>query len=104
MTAAHRSLPFGTCLVIGNPRTGRKVAVRVNNRGPFSDMDRGGELARRIRFRLRTQVKADGVTQRLPVSQAGGLLRVIPARESGSRDVCFWHLADLYAGGKHVRF
>ena len=34
MTAAHRSLPFGTCLVIGNPRTGRKVAVRVNDRGP----------------------------------------------------------------------
>ena len=30
MTAAHRSLPFGTCLVIGNPRTGRKVVVRVN--------------------------------------------------------------------------
>src|SRR4249919_3690057 len=36
MTAAHRSLPFGTCLVIGNPRTGRKVAVRVNDRGPFT--------------------------------------------------------------------
>ena len=36
MTAAHRSLPFGTCLVIGNPRTGRKVVVRVNDRGPFT--------------------------------------------------------------------
>jgi rare lipoprotein A len=35
MTAAHRSLPFGTCLVVGNPRTGRSVAVRVNDRGPF---------------------------------------------------------------------
>ena len=33
MTAAHRSLPFGTCLVVGNPRTGRMVAVRVNDRG-----------------------------------------------------------------------
>jgi len=36
MTVAHRSLPFGTCLVIGNPQTGRKVAVRVNDRGPFT--------------------------------------------------------------------
>ena len=35
-TAAHKSLPFGTCLVIGNPKTGRKVAVRVNDRGPFT--------------------------------------------------------------------
>lgn len=31
-TVAHRSLPFGTCLLIGNPKTGRKVAVRVNDR------------------------------------------------------------------------
>ena len=36
MTAAHKSLPFGTCLMIGNPHTGRKVMVRVNDRGPFT--------------------------------------------------------------------
>ena len=36
MTVAHKSFPFGTCLVIGNPQTGRKVAVRVNDRGPFT--------------------------------------------------------------------
>jgi len=36
MTVAHKSLPFGTCLMIGNPQTGRKVAVRVNDRGPFT--------------------------------------------------------------------
>jgi rare lipoprotein A len=35
-TAAHRSLPFGTCLRVGNPKTGHKVAVRVNDRGPFT--------------------------------------------------------------------
>lgn len=35
MTAAHRSLPFGTCLIVGNPKTGRSVTVRVNDRGPF---------------------------------------------------------------------
>jgi rare lipoprotein A len=36
LTAAHRSLPFGTCLVVGNPRTGKSVSVRVNDRGPFT--------------------------------------------------------------------
>jgi rare lipoprotein A len=35
LTAAHRTLPFGTCLVVNNPRNGRSVKVRVNDRGPF---------------------------------------------------------------------
>ena len=34
-TAAHRTLRFGTCLVVGNPRNGKSVNVRVNDRGPF---------------------------------------------------------------------
>ncbi len=36
LTAAHKSLPFGTCLLVGNPRTGKSVKVRVNDRGPFT--------------------------------------------------------------------
>jgi rare lipoprotein A len=35
MTAAHRSLPFGTRLRVTDTRTGRNVVVRVNDRGPF---------------------------------------------------------------------
>jgi rare lipoprotein A len=35
MTAAHRSLPFGTRLKLTNPRNGRTVVVRINDRGPF---------------------------------------------------------------------
>lgn len=35
LTAAHRSLPFGTRLKITNPANGRSVIVRVNDRGPF---------------------------------------------------------------------
>lgn len=35
MTAAHRSLPFGTRLRVTDPSTGRSVVVRVNDRGPF---------------------------------------------------------------------
>ena len=36
MTAAHRSLPFGTQVRVINPRNGRSVVVRINDRGPFS--------------------------------------------------------------------
>ena len=35
MTAAHRTLPFGTRLTVTNPRTGKSVTVIVNDRGPF---------------------------------------------------------------------
>jgi rare lipoprotein A len=35
MTAAHRTLPFGTHLTVTNPRTGKSVNVVVNDRGPF---------------------------------------------------------------------
>ncbi|WP_410055030.1 septal ring lytic transglycosylase RlpA family protein [Microvirga sp. Mcv34] len=36
MTAAHRSLPFGTKLRVVNEDNGRSVVVRVNDRGPFA--------------------------------------------------------------------
>ena len=36
MTAAHRSLPFGTKLRVVNESNGRSVVVRVNDRGPFA--------------------------------------------------------------------
>jgi rare lipoprotein A len=35
LTAAHRTLPFGTRLRVTNLATGRAVTVRVNDRGPF---------------------------------------------------------------------
>ncbi|TCD16717.1 septal ring lytic transglycosylase RlpA family protein [Oricola cellulosilytica] len=35
MTAAHRSLPFGTKVKVTNERTGKSVVVRINDRGPF---------------------------------------------------------------------
>jgi rare lipoprotein A len=36
LTAAHRSLPFGTRLKVTNIKTGKSVVVRINDRGPFS--------------------------------------------------------------------
>lgn len=35
LTAAHRTLPFGTRLTVSNPLNGRSVNVVINDRGPF---------------------------------------------------------------------
>lgn len=35
MTAAHRSLPFGTLVRVTHLATNREVTVRINDRGPF---------------------------------------------------------------------
>lgn len=35
LTAAHRSLPFGTIVRVTNQSNGRSVIVRINDRGPF---------------------------------------------------------------------
>ena len=35
MTAAHRTLPFGTIVQVESLKTGKTVRVRINDRGPF---------------------------------------------------------------------
>ena len=35
LTAAHRTLPFGTRVKVTNQRNGKSVTVRINDRGPF---------------------------------------------------------------------
>ncbi len=35
VSAAHKSLPFGSRVVVRNQRTGRSITVRINDRGPF---------------------------------------------------------------------
>ena len=36
LTAAHKSLPFGTQVRVSNERTGKSVVVRINDRGPYA--------------------------------------------------------------------
>lgn len=36
LTAAHKTLPFGTRVRVTYPRTGRSVIVRINDRGPYA--------------------------------------------------------------------
>jgi len=35
LTAAHRTLPFGTMVEVTNLKTKKKVVVRINDRGPY---------------------------------------------------------------------
>jgi rare lipoprotein A len=35
LTAAHRTLPFGTMVIVTNIQTDRSVVVRINDRGPY---------------------------------------------------------------------
>src|SRR5262249_2201822 len=37
LTAAHRTLPFNSMVRVTNKTNGRKVDVRINDRGPFVD-------------------------------------------------------------------
>jgi len=53
VSAAHRELPFGTWLQVKNLANGKKLEVRVNDRGPFKegrDLDLSREAARRLGF------------------------------------------------------
>ena len=40
MTAAHRTLPFGTVVRVTHRRTRKSVTVRINDRGPFGSKKR----------------------------------------------------------------
>jgi rare lipoprotein A len=62
LTAAHKTLPLGTCLMVANPNTGKSVKVRVNDRGPFTkgiSLDLSAGAARAIGMR-----STQGVTMR----------------------------------------
>lgn len=51
MTCAHKTLPFDTILIVTNPKTGKSVEVRVNDRGPFPrgrDIDLSYAAAKKI--------------------------------------------------------
>src|SRR6218665_2184194 len=56
MTAAHRSLPFGTQVVVTDQRTGAEIEVTINDRGPFHGsriIDLSKAAATKLGFRNR---------------------------------------------------
>ena len=64
LTAAHRTLPFGTCLRVTNLENGKAVEVRVNDRGPYAagrivDVSEAAARALGMRGRGVTRVRLD---------------------------------------------
>ena len=62
LTAAHRTLAFGTHVRVTNRRNGRSVTVRINDRGPFVRgrvIDVTPAAARALGFSGLTSVKVD---------------------------------------------
>jgi rare lipoprotein A len=56
LTAAHRSLPFGTKVAVTDQRTGKVVQVTINDRGPFHGgriIDLSTAAANQLGFRSR---------------------------------------------------
>ncbi|MBB3035258.1 septal ring lytic transglycosylase RlpA family protein [Alteriqipengyuania lutimaris] len=51
LTAAHKTLPFGTKVRVTNPNTGKSVVVRINDRGPYAH-GREIDLSRRAATEL----------------------------------------------------
>jgi rare lipoprotein A len=65
MTAAHRSLPFGTRVRVTNNRNGHSVVLRINDRGPFTKgrlIDVTPAAARSLGFSGVTQVNVSVLT------------------------------------------
>lgn len=58
MTAAHRTLEFGTKVRVTRVRTGDSVIVTINDRGPFVD-DRIVDLSEKAAYRL--GIKEQGI-------------------------------------------
>jgi rare lipoprotein A len=83
MTAAHKTLPFGTELRVLCLETGASVVVRVNDRGPFVAgriIDLSAAAARALglekRGLTRVSLSIASSAAALPPSSAGGTLRI----------------------------
>jgi len=67
LTAAHKSLSFGTLLKVTNPKNGRSVIVRINDRGPYIegrelDLSKGAAIELGILAKGVARVKIQEVT------------------------------------------
>jgi rare lipoprotein A len=67
LTAAHRSLPFGTKVLVENLTNGRSVVVRINDRGPFI----GGRIIDLSRAAATSIGMIDAGTAKVRVTTAG---------------------------------
>lgn len=94
LTAAHRTLPFGTCLRVTNLENGRAVEVRVNDRGPYAagriiDVSEAAARALGMHGRGVTRVRLDRCTGNAALEQPaldappGGAVARVWIQEAG---------------------
>ena len=106
MTAAHRSLPFGTLVEVHNLGNDRRVRVRINDRGPFARgriIDLSYEAARQIglvgpgtaRVELRV-VAPDVAPEDRPYAHVRYTVQVAAFRESDRATTLHGELAPLF--------
>lgn len=72
LTAAHRSLPFGTRVRVVREDTGHAVIVTINDRGPFAGQDRIIDVSGRAACTLE-MIRAGVVSVRVEVLEAVGV-------------------------------
>jgi rare lipoprotein A len=89
MTAAHRTLPFGTKVLVTNKSNGRSVVVTINDRGPFV----GGRIIDLSAGRGRGARQPGSARQRLSA------LSMVNARGGGGLKAS----AALFYAGSHQR-
>ena len=68
LTAAHRSLPFGTKVLVENLSNGRSVVVQINDRGPFI----GGQIIDLSKAAAASIGMIHSGTAKVRVTTAGG--------------------------------
>ena len=67
LTAAHKSLKFGTLLKVTNPKNGKSVIIRINDRGPYIgdrelDLSKGAAIELGLIEKGVARVKIEEVT------------------------------------------
>jgi rare lipoprotein A len=83
LTAAHRSLPFGTRVLVENLANGRSVVVRINDRGPFI----GGRIIDLSKAAAATIGMIGAGTAKVRVTTAGGgVLAALGESTAGKKD------------------
>jgi rare lipoprotein A len=92
LTAAHRTLPLGTCVRVTNLENGRRIVVRINDRGPYIHgrvIDLSRAAARRLGFaddgitRVRLEILKDNRGWRDPLADEAPPRVKKSARSSG---------------------
>lgn len=86
LTAAHRTLPFGTRVRVTHEQTGRAVVVRINDRGPFRPagrvIDLSARAARELGMADLAQVQIDVVEAPPPPAGAETLFYLTDAEDA----------------------